>query len=92
MVMGTILIKLWALIDGWKAVGGYVLAQLPWFMEHPLIVEAITRVIAHPDPKTAEGAEAWGNLIVQLVLLTGIINITVKNLRYGTLRLGQVRR
>lgn len=86
----SIFLKLWVLIDGWKAVIGYVLAQLPWFLSHPLIVDAIQRVMNNPDPKTPEGAEAWGNLFVQLLLLVGVINIGVKNVKYGTLRAGQI--
>lgn len=83
----SVLLKLWAMADGWKTVLGYVLAQLPWFVAHPLIIDALMKVIQHPDPKTAEGAEAWGNLIVQLILLTGVLHIAVKNVKYGTERL-----
>lgn len=80
------LAKVWDLLNGWKAVLGYVIAQLPWFAAHPLIVEALMRVAANPDPTTKEGAEAWGNLFVQLLLLTGIVHIVTKNVKYGVLR------
>lgn len=80
------LVSLWLKLNGWKTVLAYVVAQLPWFAANPMIVDAIMKVIANPDPSTAEGAQAWGNLIVQLLMLTGIMHITVKNVRYGTLR------
>lgn len=80
------LVSLWLKLNGWKTVLAYVVAQLPWFAAHPLIVDAIMKVIANPDPATAEGAQAWGNLIVQLLMLTGILHIALKNVRYGTLR------
>lgn len=80
------LVNLWLKLNGWKTVLAYVVAQLPWFAAHPMIVDAIMKVVANPDPTTPEGAKAWADLIVQLLLLTGVFHIAVKNVRYGTLR------
>lgn len=80
------LFKLWLKMNGWKTVIGYILIQLPWFMAHPMIVDAINKIITNFDPATVEGAKAWADLIVQLILLTGIIHTTVKNVKYGTRR------
>lgn len=69
--------------DGWKTVIAYILVQVPWFTDHPLIADAITKVIA--DPKNAE---AWATLILQLFLLIGVADILRKNITQGTARAG----
>ena len=81
-----VLTWVWLKLDGWKTVLSYVLVQLPWFVAHPPVVEAITKVLEHPDPSTPEGAKAWANLIVQILMLTGVTHITYKNVKKGKYR------
>lgn len=87
--MASWLIKLWLKLNGWKTVVGYVLIQLEWFSGNPALVEAIQNTISNIDPGTPEGAKAWANLIIQLILLTGVAHIVKKNVQYGTKRVGQ---
>lgn len=75
---------LWLKMNGWKTILGYVIAQLPWFAAHPMIVDAVGKLLLDSNPATVKGAEAWGNLIVQLILLTGVIHSTMKNITQGT--------
>jgi hypothetical protein len=82
---------IWEKLNGWKTIIGYVLVQIPWFTDHSMVLDAITKLLEHPDPSTPEGAHAWADLIVQLILLIGVLHAAKKNVKYGTLRAGQIK-
>jgi hypothetical protein len=70
-------------LNGWKTIIAYLLVQIPWLTDHPLIMDAITKILA--DYKSAE---AWGNLLIQLFLLIGVTDILRKNIVQGVERKG----
>jgi hypothetical protein len=78
-VIGALLGKL----DGWKTIVAYILVQVPWFTDHPLVADAITKVLVNP-----KDTEAWITLILQLCLLAGVADILRKNITQGTARKG----
>lgn len=79
----TLVTKLWAKLEGWKTIIAYILT---FATANPALLEAISRVLTNPDPATTEGAAAYGNLVVQLLLLLGVSGILVRNLQYGVKR------
>ena len=70
-------------LDGWKTIVAYLLVQVPWFSDNPIVAEAITKVTANPND-----AAAWANLSLQLFLLVGVADILRKNVLQGTARAG----
>lgn len=67
--------------DGWKTIIAYILVQIPWVSENPILADAITKLLANP-----KDTEAWTNLVVQLLLLVGVADILRKNITQGTAR------
>ena len=62
------------LIDGWKTIIGYVLLQLPFLSSYPALKTSITESMSNPSKENIT------NLLVQLILLTGVIDRVKKNL------------
>jgi hypothetical protein len=72
--MTKLLAWLFRVTNGWKTVIGVILAQIPWFSDKPLLVGAIEKVVANP-----KDAQAWGELIVQLLIIVGVVHRVAKN-------------
>lgn len=66
MSISGLIVKLIELTNGWKSIIAYILLQIPFLTEHPLLVTAIEKVIQDPSPQNI------GELIIQLLLLIGI--------------------
>lgn len=60
--------------DGWKAVIGYILLQIPFIAANPMLLGAIHKIIADP-----QNAAAWGELVAQVLLAVGILHKIFKN-------------
>ena len=70
-------------LSGWKTILAYILVQVPWFNDNPLIADAINKVLVNP-----EDVNAWASLVLQLFLLVGVADILRKNVTQGTARQG----
>ena len=68
--MGSIL----GILSGWKMIIAYLLLNIPWLVENPVIAEAIQKVAA--DPSRANIT----SLAINLLLLVGAIDRTRKNI------------
>ena len=73
-------------VDGWKTVLAYILIQIPWFSANPMVLDAAQKVLANTSD-----VQAWVNLIVQVLLAVGVLDIIRKNVVYGTARTGQTK-
>lgn len=65
---------LWELLSGWKMVLGYLIANVPFLVDHPLLVEAIQRVSNNPT---------WSNIVMMIanvMLVVGLGDRIRKNL------------
>jgi len=67
-VLFKILLKIWQSTDGWKTVIGYILAQLPLFIDKPWILDAILKAISNPT------AENIGAAIAHILLAFGLLH------------------
>lgn len=66
--------KLFAKVDGWKAILGYLIAQFAG--SYPMLMVAFTAWVANKsDP------QAVANLIAQLTLAGGIFHKFIKNVK-----------
>lgn len=69
------MLKLWKLLDNWKMVLAYLLANLPGISEYPMLRDAVEKVMAEPS------AQNIVNLCIQLLFVTGVLHRVMKNLR-----------
>jgi len=69
------LLGLWGALSGWKMLLGYVLANVPLFVDHPLFVEAIQKV--QENPSTANII----NFVANLLLIVGSFDRLFKNIK-----------
>jgi hypothetical protein len=59
--------------SGWKTIISYILLQIPWFADHPMLIEAIEKLASNP-----ENPQYIGEVILQVLLAIGIIHKLVK--------------
>ena len=69
------MMKLWKLLNNWKMVLAYLLANVPGLSAYPMLREAAEKVIAEPTPQNIF------NLCIQLLFVTGVLHRVMKNLR-----------
>ena len=69
---GSALAFLISKVNGWKTIVAFILLQVPWFTEHPLIVDAIKKVVEEPS------AQNIGELVIHLLLLVGVSHKILK--------------
>jgi hypothetical protein len=62
------------LMSGWKLVAAYLLMNLPFLVDHPVLYEALKEVIANPNRVTI------GALLVQVLAVVGLMDRIRKNL------------
>lgn len=60
-------------INGWKTIVGYILLQIPWFAENPMLIEAIEKWIADMS-----NPQAIGELVLNILLAIGVIHKIAK--------------
>jgi len=60
-------------LNGWKSIVAWLMLQVPFLVENPLLATAITQWIADPkDPAKI------GNLVLQVLLAIGLIHKGLK--------------
>ena len=68
------MLKLWTLLNNWKTVLAYILANVPGLSSYPMLKDALEKVMAEPSPENIL------NLCVQLLFVTGVLHRVMKNL------------
>jgi hypothetical protein len=69
------MLKLWTLLNNWKTVLAYILANVPGISSYPMLKDALEKVMAEPSPENIL------NLCVKLLFVTGVLHRVMKNLR-----------
>jgi hypothetical protein len=62
--------------NNWKTIIGYLLIQIPWFSENPLLATAVRDFLSDPT-----SPELIAQLIVNLLLAWGVIHRVFKNVK-----------
>lgn len=63
----------WELLSGWKMVLGYLIANIPFLVNHPVLVQAIELVRNNPSFANIV------NLVAQVLLVVGLVDRIRKN-------------
>jgi hypothetical protein len=63
-------------LDGWKSIISYILLQIPWIVEHPMLLNAAEEWIADPQNPTK-----IGNLLLQIFLALGLVHKGFKEIK-----------
>lgn len=66
---------IWDKLQGWKTIIGFILLNIPYVVDNPILADALNRVLE-------EGSvAAITNLIVVLIVLTGVLDRLKRNLK-----------
>lgn len=60
-------------LNGWKTILGYILLQIPWLTNHPLLLDAIRNWISEPA-----NPQYIGELLLQVLLAIGVFHKLLK--------------
>lgn len=63
----------WNKFDGYKTIIGYILLQIPWLTDHPLLKDAIDRFLQDP-----QNPARIGELVLQILLALGVLHKIAK--------------
>lgn len=63
-------------LDGWKSIIAYVLMNLPFVTDNPMLGSAIKDFFKDPS-----NPNAWANLFVQALLAIGLFHKAIKELK-----------
>jgi hydrogenase-4 membrane subunit HyfE len=67
--------SLWEKLQGWKTIIGFILLNIPYVVDNPILADAINRVIEEGS------AASVSNLVVVLIVLTGVLDRFKRNLK-----------
>jgi len=65
---------LWKLLSNWKTVIAYLLMNIPGLTAYPMLKDALDKVLMDPSRQNII------NLVIQVLLVTGIAHRVMKNL------------
>jgi uncharacterized membrane protein len=66
---------IWDKLQGWKTIIGFILLNIPYVVDNPILADALNRVLEEGS------AAAITNLVVVLIVLTGVLDRLKRNLK-----------